>query len=107
MKASDAQFNRFRSEWPRRARAGKTRWFFVGAACLVTWVRVIAAQVPTVTIDQASQVTGASALISGTVNANGLATWAWFRWLWLSQDGFHDLAFDVGQPIVASLKTVG
>jgi hypothetical protein len=80
MKASDAQFNRFRSEWPRRARAGKTRWFFVGAACLVTWVRVIAAQVPTVTIDQASQVTGVSALISGTVNANGLATWAWFRW---------------------------
>jgi hypothetical protein len=31
----------------------------------------------------------------------------WPESLWLSQDGFHDLAFDVGQPIVASLKTVG
>jgi len=80
MKASSGQVKRFRCELLGRVVAAKTRLLAVGTACLVTWARAIAGQVPTVTIDQASQVTGVSALLSGTVNANGLATWTWFRW---------------------------
>ena len=64
----------------RRVVAAKSWWLVVGAACLVIGARAMAGQAPTVTIDEASQVTGASAMISGTVNPNGLTTWAWFRW---------------------------
>ena len=71
---------RFGCDFLGRVRAANTRLLPIATACLVLWARAAAGQAPTVTLDPASQVTGVSAIISGTVNANGLTTWAWFRW---------------------------
>lgn len=64
----------------KRVRATNARWLLMAATCLVWQAQANAGQAPSVTLDAASQVTGVSAIISGTVNANGLATWAQFRW---------------------------
>jgi hypothetical protein len=71
---------RFSCDFLRRVRAANPRLLSIVSVCVVLWARAAAGQAPTVTIDAASQVTGVSAIIGGTVNANGLATWAQFRW---------------------------
>src|SRR5215472_502686 len=55
-------------------------FLLIASVCLFLGAGARAAQAPTITIDGASQVTGVSAIISGTVNANGLRTWGYFRW---------------------------
>jgi hypothetical protein len=78
MKASGVDSEVF--EFPRRVFATNTQFLLIAVAFLLLSARATAAQAPTVTIDQASQVTGVSAIIGGTVNANGLATWCHFQW---------------------------
>src|SRR5690349_16813995 len=80
MKASATVFEGFWCKFLRRVRAANTRLLWIGIACLVWCARASAGQAPTVTLQEASQVTGVSAIIGGTVNANGLATWAQFQW---------------------------
>jgi hypothetical protein len=65
---------------PGCANGRKSQFLSLATAFLIFSVRAACGQAPTVTIGPASQVTGVSAIISGAVNANGLATWAQFRW---------------------------
>jgi hypothetical protein len=79
-----------------------TRFMLLVNACLLLAARAGAAQAPTVTIDPAIQVTGVSAIIGGTVNANGLATWAWFRWGTTASYGNNGFPYQLA-PVNATL----
>jgi hypothetical protein len=73
-------------------------------------VQAGAAQAPTITIDPASQVTRISAIISGTVNANGLSTWCYFRWGTMAaygQSSYNFLLAPVNIPMAFSNLVTG
>ena len=68
------------SEFSTRVFAAHTRFWLILNVCLLLAAQAIAAQAPTVTIDGPSQVTAFSAVITGTVNPNGLDTIYHFQW---------------------------
>src|SRR5437879_4107684 len=80
MNASGPNPETFCSASSTRVFAANTPFLLIVNLWLLLAAQATAAQAPTVTIDQASQVTGGSAIIGGTVNANGLATLCHFQW---------------------------
>src|SRR6266702_376392 len=80
MKASRSDSETSWFEFSKGVLTSSTRLLLILQAWLLLTAQATAAQPPTVTIDGASQVTGISAIVGWSVNANGLSTSVVFRW---------------------------